>query len=372
MIAVDLFSGAGGAALGLKAAGFEILAAVEIDPDAAATYERNIGVTPLVADIRTVDPDAWRERLGLAPGELDLMVGCPPCQGFTRLRGPKGASDPRNELVDVFARFVRSFLPKMVAFENVPGLIKSAHGRAYYERLVAALEAAGYEVTERVLDAADFGTPQHRPRLVVVSARGRKPLLPEPTHGAPDDPEVLSGRRKPWRTVRDAIAHFPPLAAGESCPDDPNHSASSIGPRVLQFIKMVPRDGGSRREVPREFWLPCHLAHDGHKDVFGRLAWDEPSSVVITSGCINPSKGRYVHPEQDRALTPREAAALQGFPDRYVFCGRRLSVASQIGNAFPPPLAEAVFRAAAAFLRRGVRVYARRSTRRGGGAAQIA
>lgn len=361
--AVDLCAGAGGTALGFKLAGFRILAALEIDPDAAATYELNIGVKPTIADIRALNPEQWRDEMGLAPGELDVLIGCPPCQGFTRLRGKDGVDDPRNDLVHVFAEFVLSFRPKLIVFENVPGFVKGARGKVFHDQLVATLLGAGYYPAEALLDAADFGTPQHRVRFLLMAGLGHRPLLPERTHGAPDSPAVISGKLKPWRTVRDAIGHLPPLAAGEGCPSVPNHRASAIGPRVLEFIKMVPKDGGSRTEVPRRLWLPCHLKHNGHKDVFGRLAWDAPASAVITSGCVNPSKGRFVHPEQDRALTPREAAALQGFPDWYTFVGGHLSTAVQIGNAFPPPFVEAVARASADFL---VELYARGATSAGG------
>lgn len=326
------------------------MGAVEINPDAAATYERNIGVKPTIADLRTLNPDRWRNDLSLAPGELDVLIGCPPCQGFTRLRGKDGVDDPRNDLVRIFAYFVFSFRPKLVVFENVPGFVKGARGKVFHDHLVAVLHEAGYSTAEAILDAADFGTPQHRMRFLLMAGYGRKPMLPERTHAAPDDPAVIAGQLKPWRTVRDAIGHLPPLAAGEECKSVPNHRASAIGTRVLEFIKMVPKDGGSRTEVPRNLWLPCHLRHNGHRDVFGRLAWDTPASAVITSGCINPSKGRFVHPEQDRALTPREAAALQGFPDSYTFDGGHLSTAAQIGNAFPPPFAEAAAIASANFL----------------------
>ncbi len=155
-----------------------------------------------------------------------------------------------------------------------------------------------------------------------------------------EPPEVAAGLRQPWRTVRDAIGHLPPLAPGEAHPDDPMHRAPRMGGRVGRFIALVPRDGGGRCQVPEEYWLPCHRHHDGHRDAYGRLPWDRPSGVV-TTGCCNVSKGRFVHPEQDRAITPREAALLQGFPPGVVFHGPLDSVRRQIGNAVPPPLAKA-------------------------------
>ena len=341
---VDLFSGAGGTGLGFLRAGFTILAAVEVDGDAAATYAHNLGVRPIQSDIREISPEVLREDLKLERGDLDVLVGCPPCQGFTRMRNASGADDPRNDLVLVYAEFVREFRPRFVVFENVPGLVRSRHGRVYYNRLRSALEEMGYAVVAREVDAADYGVPQHRKRIIITAGRdGEEPpdIARARTHGPPGSPEVLSGLLERWKTVGDTIKRYPPLKAGEENPAYPNHKARRIGERVLSFIRKVPKDGGSRTDVPEEYWLACHKRHRGHKDVYGRLAWDRPANV-ITSGCTNVSKGRFVHPEQNRGLSLREAAALQGFPDDFVFVGGMDSISAQIGNAVPPPLAEAI------------------------------
>ena len=347
---IDLFSGAGGTALGFKQAGFEIIAAVEIDPWAAKTYEANIGIEPIKRDIREIDPDGFRESLGLREGELDVLVGCPPCQGFTRMRNEAGRDDPRNDLVKVYGEFVRSLYPKFVVFENVPGLIRTRHGKVYHESLRQQLEKMEYSVRTFLVDAADFGVPQRRKRVIILARRdGKNPpdLLSARTHGPPDSPKVQAGLLKRWLTVRDAIAKYPPLEAGKSFEGEvngvtlTNHTARRIGDRVMSFIAQVPHDGGSRTDVDESLWLACHREHKGHKDVYGRLKWDAPANV-ITSGCTNVSKGRFVHPEQDRGLTPREAAALQGFPDDFVFFGGMDAISRQIGNAVPPPLAKAI------------------------------
>jgi DNA (cytosine-5)-methyltransferase 1 len=342
---IDLFSGAGGTGLGFKEAGFRILGAVELDPNAAETYERNLGVKVKTANIRRLSPRMFREELGLRPRELDVLVGCPPCQGFSRMRNGNGATDIRNILVLKYLRFVADLMPRFAVFENVPGLLRMKHGKEMYEKLCKGLEKVGYKLFRCEADAADFGTAQHRKRVLVVAGRdGETPPAPHTTHGNPQSLEVVSKLIDPWRKVEDVIGGniYPPIAVGENGEQEgkyPNHIAPFTGEKVLAFISMVPKDGGSRREVPKRFWLKCHASHDGHKDVYGRIAWGRPANT-ITSGCTNPSKGRFVHPEQDRALTYREAAALQGFPDWFVFHGRRIG--EQIGNAVPPPLAFAI------------------------------
>lgn len=343
---VDLFSGAGGTGLGFQNANFRILGAIELDPNAADTYVKNLHVYVKRVDIRELPPQSFRQELGLEPRDLDVLVGCPPCQGFSRMRNQKGAEDKRNSLVLQYLEYVEAFMPRFAVFENVPGLIRTEHGRAFYRPLIEGLTQLGYSIVEREEDIANYGIAQHRKRVVVIAGRDQKiPPFPKRTHGKPGSLEVEAGLYEPWSTVWDVIGNnkYPPLSAGENGEDEgkyPNHIAPSITePRVLEFIRMVPRNGGSRKDVEKRFWLPCHLSHEGHSDVYGRLAWHRQSNT-ITAGCTNLSKGRFVHPEQDRSLTPREAAALQGFPKTFVFYGS--DVASQIGNAVPPPLATAI------------------------------
>lgn len=353
---LDLFSGAGGTALGFLRAGFLPVGAADVDPDACRTYEGLIGVPPLCADLSALPPEEAARAWGVGPGEVEVLLGTPPCQGFTRLRNGAGAEDERNGLVLAFLDYVAFFRPRLLFFENVPGLTRLPHGRAYYRALTEGLERLGYRVKAHEVDAADYGTPQHRVRVIVLGALGTEPPpLPEPTHGDPDTLEVRAGLKRPWVTVREAIGHLRPLRAGEKDPEDPMHRAPKMGERVARFLAQVPKDGGSRTDVPEEEWLPCHRDHGGHRDVYGRLFWDRPGPVV-TSGCCNVSKGRFAHPEQDRAITPREAALLQGFPPDAVFYGSFQSIRHQIGNAVPPPLSEAVARAYREFLVRAKEV----------------
>lgn len=337
---VDLFSGAGGTGLGFVEAGFRIVGAIEIDASAAETYERNLKVKVKRIDIRQLSPKTFREEIGLQQGELDLLVGCPPCQGFSRMRNTKGVNDERNSLVLRYLEYLEEFLPRYAVFENVPGLIRTQHGQDFYKQLLEGLEKLGYRYIEHLEDLVNFGVPQHRKRVIVIGGRnGEIPVFPDPTHSKQ---ETLF--RQKWITVQEAIGNnkYPSLKAGEDGQQEgkyPNHVAPTISERVLDFIRMVPNDGGSRKEVPQCYWLKCHISHNGHGDVYGRLAWNKPA-ITITAGCTSLSKGRFVHPDQDRALTAREAATLQGFPDNYIFYNGNF--ASQIGNAVPPPLARAI------------------------------
>lgn len=336
---LDLFCGAGGMGLGFAQAGFRIIAGADCDVDAAATYEENLGTRVLLANLATLHPADLIRQIGLSAGEPDILIGGPPCQGFSRMRNGAGEKDPRNGLILRYAEFVKVLRPRFAVFENVPGLARSEHGRRFQDALISALEGVGYAAVRWEMDAADYGTPQHRVRVIVVAGRNLvAPPMPWPTHGAPDSQPVKSGFRKRWPTVRDAIGRYPEPGT-ESAAALHNHWPGELSERVLNFIRAVPHDGGGRKQVPRDLWLPCHLSHSGHSDVYSRLRWDTPS-VTITSGCCNPSKGRFVHPDQDRAITPREAAALQGFPDTFRFMAAK--VPTQIGNAVPPPLARAL------------------------------
>jgi len=338
---IDLFCGAGGSSLGFKRAGFDIVCAVEVD--AVSTYRHNIGAPVLHEDIRKIDPSDLRERLGMKKGELFVLLGCPPCQGFSEMR-KDGEKDPRNDLVETYGDFVREFMPQFLVFENVPGILKKNYGKKFFDSLKSYLSEIGYFHKTYLLNAADYGVPQIRKRVFLiasVSERTLPNLEKYRTHGPPEDSEVQAGKLKPWVTVREAIGHLPPLKPGEKDPAVPNHRARDLTPKTLRIITAVPKNGGSRKDVPKHLWLDCHRRQRGYNDVFGRLAWDKPSNV-ITSGCTSVTKGRFAHPEQDRGLTPREAAVLQGFPEDFVFFGGMDSVSRQIGNAVPPPLAEII------------------------------
>ena len=334
--AVDLFSGCGGLTVGLKMAGFRVLGAVDVDPLSIKTYEANhADVTLWQADIRDLEPTEVGSELGLVKGDLDLLTGCPPCQGFSTMRTLNGAfviEDPRNDLLFEFLRFVEELLPRIVMVENVPGLAGDGRFSVFCDRM----KKIGYLGDHRILDAAEYGVPQRRKRLIYLAGLGF------------EIPFAAGARER--RTVRDAIGDLP--KAGES--GDPVHDIPERrAARTMQLIRRIPRDGGSRTDLPEEDQLECHKRCGGFKDVYGRMSWGNVAPT-ITSGCFNPSKGRFLHPEEDRAITMREAALLQGFPHRYKFptTGNKSAIALMIGNALPPPFISAHARAIRGALQR--------------------
>lgn len=322
--AIDLFCGAGGTTLGLANAGFEVIAGVEINRLAAETYRSNHPKVKLFErDIKELTADDILSTLKLKRGELDLLAGCPPCQGFSSHRTRNRSSsiqDDRNELIFEFLRFVEFTLPKTVMLENVPGLAKDSR----ISSVRVKLEELGYVIDEefaQIKDAANYGVPQRRRRLLIKASR----------LGV-----IASPASSPIKkTVRDAISHLP--KPGKS--GDPLHDAiEKRTDKVKKMISLVPKNGGSRSEIPREYWLECHKRNEHcYRDVYGRMNWDEVAPT-ITGGCNSPSKGRFLHPDQDRAITLREAAILQSFPKDYIFCldNGQQPVALMIGNAFPP------------------------------------
>ena len=319
--ALDLFSGCGGLTLGLKQGGFKVLGAVDIDPLSVETYRANHKeVTVWDVDIRDLAPAQMQSSLGIRPGDLDLLAACPPCQGFSTIRTLNGAlvvDDPRNDLLLEILRFVDVLRPRAVMIENVPGL---AHDRRFHV-FRKRMEDAGYLGNQDVFNAAAYGVPQRRRRLIYLAGLGTRIPFAEPV------PDKV--------TVKDAIGGLP--RAGES--GDPIHDMlERRTPRVMQMIRRIPKDGGSRTDLPEEDQLDCHKRCNGFKDVYGRMAWGEVSPT-ITSGCFNPSKGRFLHPEEDRAITMREASLLQGFPRQYKFPAGsgKSAIAMMIGNALPPP-----------------------------------
>jgi DNA (cytosine-5)-methyltransferase 1 len=332
LTAVDLFAGCGGLTQGLKDAGFDVLAAVEIDNKARETYSLNHGDVRLVgSDIRDVTARKLLRSCSLKKGDLDLLAGCPPCQGFSTLRSKNGRSaahDARNDLIDDFARLAVALRPKMVMMENVPALARYKK----FANLVRALEQVGYQVRAEVLDVSAFGVPQRRKRLILSASRVGQPVL------------ATAGDRR--LSVRDTIGRLKKVGtSGDRLHDC---TAQPRSPRVQAIIAAIPKDGGSRDSLPTTLKLSCHKKTSGFNDVYGRMKWDD-LAPTITSGCNNPSKGRFIHPSENRPITLREAALLQGFPKDYCFDLRhgKESIALMIGNALPPPFIAAHSRAMA-------------------------
>lgn len=334
---IDLFAGCGGGSLGFKAAGFAPVAAVEIDKLAAEAYTANLGVAPIARNIRLVTGTALLRRAGIAKGACTMLFGCPPCQSFTILRkGSKATSRDRrrNTLYLEYLRLVGEVMPRHLAFENVPGML-SDRWRPHFEALIEGLSELGYSSVWDEIDAADYGVPQRRRRILVVASRIRRPVLPPATHG-----DVARAGLARFRTVRDAIGGCRVLGPGEADPADPYHAARDHSEIALRRLRAVP-EGGGRADLPEELQLECHKGHNGHYDIYGRMWWDRPAPT-LTSGCTNVTRGRFAHPDQDRAITLREAMLLQSFPRDAELRGTLDEMALQVGNAIPPLLARRI------------------------------
>jgi DNA (cytosine-5)-methyltransferase 1 len=318
--AIDLFAGCGGLSLGLSKAKFRVIGGVEVDQLAAATYQLNhSGVNLVIEDITKVKVKSWMKELGLAAGELDLLAGCPPCQGYSMIRTKNGGRqnrDQRNSLVREMLRFARIFRPKAVMMENVPGLMnkKTLHD------LQSGLEGIGYEVHCEIKDAQFYGVPQRRKRLILLAGKKFKITFASPRRNRLTVQKALAGLRR----VRISGDRLHDLAERRT-------------PEMKKRIKEIPKNGGSRAALGEQQQRPCHLRVDGFKDTYGRMAWNK-KAPTITSGCFNPSKGRFLHPRSNRCITMREAAILQGFPRRYKFdpSAGKQALALMIGNALPP------------------------------------
>ncbi len=338
--AVDLFAGGGGLSVGLKRAGFSVLAAVEIDHSAYATYKVNHpDVTAYKQDIRTIDGAGLKQ---LAPdGVIHLVSGCPPCQGFTSLTAKYRRDDPRNALINEMTRIIDETRPIAVMMENVPGML--TRGKRRFGALLKKLEALGYTTSYGVLQVADYGVPQFRKRLVLLAGLGFGIPLPTPSHS--NNPK--SGLPK-WRTVRQTIAGLgkpQTLEATKSkgCPQKTDwHIVRNLSPANQRRIRAV-KPGKSWWSMPSRLRPDCHKGkYRGFGNVYGRMRWGDVSPT-ITGGCTTLSKGRFGHPQAHRTISVREAALLQTFPKDYLIDTPYMDAACNIiGNALPCDFAEAL------------------------------
>ncbi len=320
---VEVFSGCGGLTLGMKKAGFATKVAIELDENANKAFKLNHKKTTLIPkNIETVDSSEIKEILN---GEIvHLFAGCPPCQGFSSIRRrnkKKNVRDARNKLVLEYLRLVKELMPLTLMMENVPGL------KDYYlfKKVVSELRKLKYNLDIQVVNIKDYGVPQSRKRLIMVGS-----LLGEIKIAPP------KGRKK---TVKGTISK---LESVDKTTDDIHKIFAKHRPHILEMIQLIPKNGGSRKDLPEKYILDCHTKENvGFNDVYGRLRWDD-YSTTITGGCLNPSKGRFLHPEYDRAITAREAALLQTFPKNYKFPLdiSKTSLALLIGNALPPKFSE--------------------------------
>ena len=376
---IDLFAGAGGLSEGLEEAGFHGIFASEIVPQYADTYRRNHpSTTVMTQDIRKLDAEDIRKQLGMKKGQLTLIAGGPPCQGFSINAPIRSTLDQRNHLFKEYLRFVDAFQPRAILIENVPGLVSFEDGDTLHA-ILNALGELGYGADVRILGAAYYGVPQMRWRTVILGLRGKelpRNAFPEPVCHAPIRPNFTatfdghSLLKIPaadipgnFVSVKDAIGDLPPVRAGErgdecreyicapQCDFQRavrrgssgvyNHEAPHLSPINLQRLKYI-KPGGNWTDIPHDL-LPrgMKLARKSdHTKRYGRLSPDGLASTILTK--CDPHWGAYFHYGQDRSLTVREAARCQSFPDHYIFYGSQQEQFAQVGNAVPPMLAKAV------------------------------
>lgn len=378
----DLFCGTGGFSAGFEAANpgqFQTALGIDVLKDSLATFSANhSNAHTLRQDIRTVSCSDVEELTGIRPGKLGVLIGGPPCQGFSSIRPFRSSEkdDPRNTLFEQYANFVNYFRPPIFVMENVVGLATHNHGDTI-QQMEECFASAGYDCDWRILNAAHFGVPQKRERLILIGAeRGIPIVFPEHTHFCngstighrnrdrmhlPEDLPLFSqGHSLPQAlSVMEAIGDLPIIASGEvatkydrptehayqcarrsGCNSLELHDSTRHTPKMLEIIK---------NSGPNISYIPKHLISSGFSSCYSRLSADDPS-VTITVNFVHPASNRCIHPVADRALTPREGARLQSFDDDFKFRGTRSQIVKQIGNAVPPLLGRAIGRAIATML----------------------
>jgi len=343
---VDLFAGAGGFSLAAKKAGMKVVAAVELNKHACDTYKYNLidnckddEKTELYSeDITVLSPQQLIANHFADGKSCDIVLGGPPCQGFSvhRINGA-GIDDPRNRLVLRYFDYVQSLSPKVFLMENVPGILWPRH-RKFLEEFYNQSKKAKYRILGPVkLDARDYGVPQRRQRVFILGVRENIAFddslwPPKPTHA---DPRISSNLELlPW-------VDSSKIFEASSVKHDENDVHMNHTAALIDVFKATPPNG-SRKDSNRT--LPCHEKHSGHSDVYGRININEPGPTMTTA-CINPSKGRFVHPSEHHGITVRQAARFQTFPDCYMFKGGLIAAGVQIGNAVPVDLGRILLKA---------------------------
>jgi DNA (cytosine-5)-methyltransferase 1 len=319
LLSIDIFSGCGGLTEGMHQANFKTKVAFEIDEIASKVYQLNHpNTTVITKDIRKVSIAEIKRHL--SGKTIHLLAGCPPCQGFSSMRrlNKKGSvRDMRNSLIMEYVRVVEKLLPYTIMMENVAGLA-DYH---LFKNALKIFDSLGYHVDWKIVNVKDYGVPQSRERLVLVGSRLGEIKVAKPTNQKVTVRQVIGNLVKPEDSDDPVHKIFP------------NHT-----PAVKKRIELTPKNGGSRKDLPKEYTLECHKGENiGFNDVYGRLRWDD-HSTTITGGCLNPSKGRFLHPEDNRNISAREAAMLQSFRIDYKF-PLDIPVAKlalMIGNALPP------------------------------------
>ena len=359
---VDLFAGCGGFSTGFwMAGGFQVIAGNDNDEDCLAAFGYNHpGALCCPGSIADLDADRLLDSLSLARGELEVLIGGPPCQGFSRNRARRHQNgrfvdDPRNYLFVEFLRCVEAFLPRALVIENVADMIVKEGGR-FKEEILDSLDSLGYTYCNAaVLNAADFGVPQRRRRAFIVASRDAPVGLPSPSHAD----EIENGALipiLPWRTISDAISDLPSIDAGQGSSPSPyaglprndyqrllRGNARSVSEHVAWRLSRVQSERLSFLEQGEGVEaLPSSLVPKStYGSAYRRMSWDIPA-LTITTWMYHPGSGMFYHPEDHRTITIREGARLQSFPDSTQFCGGKVSRCRQVGNAVPPLMGAAI------------------------------
>jgi len=333
-------------------AGATIVAGIDCDGRAEKTYQDNnsngSGPIPfLKSTVEELDRESLAKILQPYGWHPTLFIGCPPCQPFTNLRTDKARSESSRGALNNFIDHVLHFEPNFLIVENVPG-IRAEEG--VWDKSIERLEEVGYAVRSKVVNAARFGVPQQRYRTLMVGSRQGEPPWPEETHSPAGYRTVRDAFEKTEIACGDKLCQLEP---SQKCEHDPQHAAAGLSELNRQRIRAIKKPGGNRTEWPAELQLECYKDHEGHTDVYGRMDWERPSPT-LTTRFVSLSNGRFGHPEEHRAITPREGALIQTFPADYQFYdeSRDMNVI-HIGNAVPPLLAKAFVSAITESLREG-------------------
>ena len=353
---IDLFSGVGGLSYGFAHDDdFQILAANEILEPMAKAYSLNHpSVRVYNKDIKDFTLDDLTSDLGVKEGDIDIIVGGPPCQAYSTV-GKRLIDDPRGKLFQEYYRILKEIKPRIFVFENVKGLL-SMQGGELIKNIISLFESIGYHMQMRLLNAADYGAPQIRERVILVGTLDERPFIyPKPTHYNPEEGIPSDTTLKPYVTLGEALGDLPSIKTGQnatvyaSAPQNEyqakmrenapleiqEHEVPKNNERLVALMEALP-DGGSPKDISEEL-----RPKSGFANCYCRLWWDRPSTTITRNlGC--PSSSRCIHPKDPRPLSTREGARLQGFPDSYIFYGKRGDKHLQIGNAVPTFLSKAL------------------------------
>jgi DNA (cytosine-5)-methyltransferase 1 len=326
IVAVDLFCGAGGLTRGLLDSGVKVIKGYDFDEKAAFTYEKNNeGAKFFNKDITELQPEELIEGVD-RKNNFFLLAGCAPCQPFSLINQKGIIEDERKNLALKFAKLINDTSPDFIFMENVPGLV-NGRGKNIFQEFIRILEKNKYFYDFAVLNVMNYGIPQRRRRLVLIASKYSKVKIPKETHG-------YNENQQPLVKLKEIFDRYPPIKAGQKDNQIPNHESRGLSDLNLKRLRATRKNGGSRGSLPKELVLKCHLKHKGHGDVYGRMSLDSVSPT-LTCKCTSISNGRFGHPIQNRAISIREAASIQTFPENYVFYGNMSENTRWVGNAVP-------------------------------------